>query len=138
MIDLKSKMALFWYTITKYHGPKKWYCNIKNPQKVIYYHDIILNCFSINFPSPAGSNCPFLCSYTPYMNTKNDNLNRPDSESYLQSTLSLIWSLVTSGAYLCLSSKAPRSLWSMLAKVSLIGDPDPFWIQMTKAKIAKR
>jgi hypothetical protein len=32
MIDLKSKMALFWYTITKYHGPKKWYTIM------IYYH----------------------------------------------------------------------------------------------------
>jgi hypothetical protein len=46
----------------------------------------LLNCFSINFPSPAGSNCPFLCSF---MEQKRDNLNRPDSESYLQSTLKL-------------------------------------------------
>jgi hypothetical protein len=24
-----------------------------------------LKCFANSFPSPAGSNCPFLCSFTP-------------------------------------------------------------------------
>jgi hypothetical protein len=56
----------------------------------------VLNCFSINFPSPAGSNCPFLCPFLCHCiygvnehkkGHKKDNLNRPDSESYLQSTL---------------------------------------------------
>jgi hypothetical protein len=54
----------------------------------------LLNCFSINFPSPAGSNfvlfCVLFCVIYGVNEHKKDNLNRPDSESYLQSTLLVV------------------------------------------------
>jgi hypothetical protein len=37
--------------------------------------NFLLNCFSINFPSPAGSNCPFLCSFLCHLRSKWTQMN---------------------------------------------------------------